>query len=337
MPKVLVTGGSGFIATHILDILLQQGYEIVTTVRSETKASQIRAKYPGAPLSVVIVPDIASPNAFEGVLAKDGAGLDYVQHTASPFHYKWKEARSEVLDPAINGTTSVLAAVARHAPAVKRVVVTSSFAAIATEADLENPTRTFSEADWNPSMYEDGLTGPPATTYHVSKKYAEKAAWDFVEKNKPVVFGPIAHHLDSLHQVNTSNGRFVDLIQGKWKAEIPAAGVSIWVDVRDVASAHVRAMERPEAGGKRFFTTAGYYDNRAVLRAVAAAKLPELVATDAIPADVDTVKGALGADYAPERTHKFDNATTTKILGICWTPLEKTVVDTVQSLLQIPP
>ncbi|KAI1389115.1 NAD(P)-binding protein [Hypoxylon trugodes] len=345
MPKVLLTGGSGFIAAHVLDILLKRGYEVITTVRSETKATQIRTKYPNAPLSVAIVPDIAAPNAFDDVLAQNGSGLDYVQHTASPFHYKWKDARTEVLDPAINGTNSVFAAIAKHAPAVKRVVVTSSFAAIITEGDLVNPARTFSEADWNPSTYEDGLTGAPATTYRVSKKYAEKAAWDFV-KNKPgfdvaticppMVFGPVAHHLDSLSGINTSNSRFVDLIQGKWKTEIPNSGVFVWVDVRDVAEAHVRAMELPEAGGKRFFTTAGYYDNRSILRVVSAAKVPELVEKDALPTDVDAVKGAPGADFAQEKVHKFDNAFTTKTLGISWTPLEKTAVDTVKSLLQIP-
>ncbi|KAI1214281.1 NAD(P)-binding protein [Annulohypoxylon truncatum] len=340
MPKVLLTGGSGFIAAHVLDILLKKGYEVVTTVRSETKASQIRAKYPGAKLSVAIVPDIAAPNAFDSVIAGE-PGIDYVQHTASPFHFNWKDARTELLDPAIEGTNSVLRAIKKHAPGVKRVVLTSSFAAIITEADLTNPNKTFSEADWNPSTYEDGLKGPPPTSYRVSKTYAEKTAWDFVKNEKPgfdlaticppMVFGPVAHHLDSLSGINTSNARIADLIQGKWKTGIPPSGVYLWVDVRDVANAHVSAMEIPEAGGQRFFTTAGYYDNVQIAKVVRAA-YPDLA--DKLPTDATPV--AKGGSLPEEGAYKYDNSRATKVLGIDWIPLEKSVADTVETLLTIP-
>ncbi|KAI2471526.1 NAD(P)-binding protein [Annulohypoxylon bovei var. microspora] len=340
MPKVLLTGGSGFIAAHVLDILIKKGYEVVTTVRSETKASQIRAKYPGAKLSVAIVPDIAAPDAFDSVIASE-PGLDYVQHTASPFHFKWTDARTELLDPAINGTNSVLQAIKKHAPGVKRVVLTSSFAAIITEAELSNPAKVFSEADWNPSTYEDGVKGPPPTSYRVSKTYAERTAWDFVKNEKPsfdlaticppMVFGPVAHHLDSLSGINTSNSRIAALIQGEWKNEIPSSGVYLWVDVRDVAYAHVKAMELPEAGGQRFFTTAGYYDNIKVAQAVKAAypNLADKLPTDSTPA-------AKGAAFPAGGTYKYDNSRATKVLGIDWVPLEKSVADTVETLLTIP-
>ncbi|KAI1471949.1 putative NAD dependent epimerase/dehydratase [Daldinia caldariorum] len=341
MPKVLLTGGSGFIAAHVLELLLKRGYEVLTTVRSETKASQIRAKYPGAKLSVAIVPNIAVPNAFDEVIANN-PGIDYVQHTASPFHFKFSDARTELLDPAINGTKGILQAIAKHAPSVKRVVVTSSFAAIISEAKMNDPTTVFSEADWNPSTYEDGLKGPPPTSYRVSKKCAEKAAWDFVEQEKPgfdlaticppMVFGPVAHHLDSLRDINTSDQRFVDLMQGKWNDEIPASGVFLWVDVRDVALAHLRAMEIPEAGGQRFFTTAGYYDNARIARVVRDG-LPDLAAAGKLPGD--NVRLAPGAEK-PAQVFGYDNSRATKVLGIDWIPLEKSAVDTVKSLLEIP-
>ncbi|KAI6084241.1 NAD(P)-binding protein [Hypoxylon rubiginosum] len=341
MTKVLLTGGSGFIAAHVLDLLLKRGYEVVTTVRSETKASQIKAKYPGAKLSVAIVPDIAQLGAFDDVIASN-PGLDYVQHTASPFHFKWTDAKTELLDPAINGTNSVLSAVKKHAPGVKRVVVTSSFASIVSDAGLTDPTKVFSEADWNPSTYEDGLTGSPATSYRVSKKEAEKAAWDFVAAEKPnfdvaticppLVFGPVAHHLDSLAGINTSNARYVDLIQGKWASEIPASGVYLWVDVRDVALAHVEAMERPEAGGKRFFTTAGHYSNKKIAQVVRDS-FPDLA--DKLP-DPATVKVAPGGDLPEGGVYGYDNSRATKVLGIDWISLEKTSADTVKSLQEIP-
>lgn len=77
-----------------------------------------------------------------------------------------------------------------------------------------------------------------------------------------MVFGPVVHHLASLDSINTSNERIVALVQGKWKDAVPDTGVFAWVDVRDVALAHVLAIEKPALGGKRLFATAGYFSNR---------------------------------------------------------------------------
>ncbi|KAI1492418.1 NAD dependent epimerase/dehydratase [Biscogniauxia mediterranea] len=335
MPKVLLTGGSGFIAAHVLELLLKRGHEVITTVRSEEKASKIRAAHPNAKLTVAIVPDIAQPGAFDEVAKTPG--LDYVQHTASPFHYNWEDAKTELLDPAIKGTTSILEAVKKYAPTVKRIVITSSFASILSTEALQNPKKVFSEADWNPDTYEDGLNGTKAIAYRVSKKVAEKTGWDFVEREKPnfdlaticppLVFGPVVHHLNSLSAINTSNERFVQLIQGKWKSEIPPTGVFLWVDVRDVALAHVNAMERPEAGGKRFFTTAGNFNNRDLV-AIVRKNFPALAAQ--LPDE--SVKGG---EYPEEGAYGYDNSQATNVLGIEWVSLEKSVTDTIKSLQDI--
>lgn len=332
MTKVLLTGGSGFIAAHILELLLERGHDVVTTVRSEDKASKIRSAHPDAKLSVVIVPDIAQPDAFDEVVKTPG--LEAVLHTASPFHYNWTDPKTELLDPAIVGTTSVLRAIRKSAPGVRRVVVTSSFASILSEAGLGDPAKVFSEADWNPNTYEDGLGANKATSYRVSKTLAERAAWDFVSNEKPafdlatvcppLVFGPVVHHLNSLAAINTSNARFVDLITGKMKAEIAPTGVHFWVDVRDVARAHVEAMERPAAGGQRFFVTAGKFSNREIV-AAARKNFPDL--RDQLPA-----ADAPGGDYPEAGFPGYDNARATEVLGIDWIPLEKSTVDTIKSL-----
>ncbi|KAI0479440.1 NAD(P)-binding protein [Xylariaceae sp. FL0804] len=339
MPKVLLTGGSGFIAAHVLEQLLERGYDVVTTVRSEDKAEGIRAAHSGAgaKLTVAVVPDIAQPGAFDDVFRQHGSGLEYVQHTASPFHYKWSDAKTELLDPAINGTEGLLKAVAAHAPGVRRVVVTSSFAAILSEARLTDPAKTFSEADWNPSTYEDGLRGPPPTSYRVSKTCAEKAAWDFVAKEKPgfdlaticppMVFGPIAHNLRSLSNVNTSNERLVALMHGDWRDGIPATGVGLYADVRDVARAHVEAMERPAAGGQRFFTTGGFFSNRDIAAAVRQA-FPDLA--DKLPGE-----GVAGGEFTPDACCKYDNKRATEVLGIDWISPGKSVVDAVRTLREV--
>ncbi|KAI0136963.1 putative NAD dependent epimerase/dehydratase [Xylariales sp. AK1849] len=333
MTKVLLTGGSGFIAAHILELLLQRGHEVVTTVRSEEKASKIREAHPNAKLTVAIVPDIAKPDAFDEVVKTPG--LEVVLHTASPFHYNWSDPKTELLDPAIIGTTSILKAIKDAAPGVKSVVITSSFASILSTAGLEDPKKVFSEADWNPNTYEDGLKDNKATSYRVSKTIAEQSAWKFVEKEKPnfnlaticppLVFGPVVHHLNSLSAINTSNQRFVDLIQGKMKSEIQPTGAHLWVDVRDVALAHIEAFERwPEASGKRFLATAGHFNNRILVEAVRK-NFPEL--EDKLPSG--NVKGG---DYPEAGVYGYDNSRATKVLGIDWISFEKSCVDTVKSL-----
>ena len=311
---------------------------MVTTVRSEDKAAKIREAHPGAKLRVAIVPDIAAPDAFDQVVAKEAEGLVYVQHTASPFHYGWTDARTELLEPALEGTRSILRAVKKHAPSVRRFVVTSSFAAIISADGLKDPSKTWSEADWNPVTYEDGLRGDKVTGYRASKTVAEHAAWDFVASERPnfnlaticppVVFGPFAHHVPSLAAVNTSNQRVADLVAGKWRAagEIPHPGVWLWVDVRDVALAHANAMERPEAGGQRFFVTAGLHGNKDIADAARRNFGTELA--DRLP-PADTPGGALPP---PGEVYGYDNSRATKVLGIDWIPLEKSIVDTINSL-----
>ncbi|ETS76903.1 hypothetical protein PFICI_10777 [Pestalotiopsis fici W106-1] len=334
MTKVLLTGGSGFIATHILEILLQRGHEVITTVRSEDKATRVRDAYPNSAITVAIVADIVKPNAFDSVVKTPG--LQAVIHTASPFHYNYTDAKAELLDPALLGTTSVLKAIHELAPGVKRVVITSSFAAMLSEETLSDPNTVFTEASWNPYTYEDGLKDDKVKAYRTSKTIAEKAAWQFMQDHQPgfelaticppLVFGPVLHHLDSLSAINTSNQRFVDMVRGAWKDQIPETGTYLWVDVRDVARAHVLAFEKSTARGQRYFITAGRFNNRD-LAAIVRDSFPELEST--LP-DIEIT----GGGYPEAGIYGYDNAKASKELGIDWMSLEKSATDTVRSLLK---
>lgn len=247
------------------------------------------------------------------------------------------DPQKDLIDPAVNGTTGILKAIAKSAPSVKRVVVTSSFAAILDASKMSDPTATFTEKSWNPVTLADIHQGP-GIAYRASKTLAEKAAWDFVQSgsakfdlvtvNPPMVFGPVVHHLASLDSINTSNERIVGLVQGKWKSDdgaLPDTGVFAWVDVRDVAEAHVDAFEKPQLGGRRLFTTAGYFSNKAIFDIVRK-NFPEL--KDKLPAE-----DAKGGELPPkDKLFVIDNSETTKTLGVQWRPLETTIVDTVKSL-----
>ncbi|KAL6400058.1 hypothetical protein AUP68_15750 [Ilyonectria robusta] len=123
MTRVLLTGGSGFIATHVLEILLSRGHSVVTTVRSLDKAENIKKAHPDVGkdrLDFAIVPDIARLDAFDSAVVSEPP-FEAVIHTASPFHYNVTDVQKDLLDPAIVGTTGILKAIAKNAPTVKRV------------------------------------------------------------------------------------------------------------------------------------------------------------------------------------------------------------------------
>jgi len=261
---VLLTGASGYIAAHVLDILLQRGYKVRCTVRSQDKFEKILAKYPGKKdqLELAIVKDIAVAGAFDEAVK----GVDGIFHTASPFHFKVTNNETDLLAPAIQGTLSVLSA-AKASPSVKRVVITSSFAAILDYGNKPE-THAYSEKDWNPITYEEAAKGNAIMGYVGSKKLAEKTAWDFLEKEKPhfeittmcppMVFGPIEHHIEQLKDLNESQRNIYDYTSGQ-KKEIEAPRTVIYVDVRDLALAHVLAYESSKAANQRYFISAGSY------------------------------------------------------------------------------
>lgn len=139
------------------------------------------------------------------------------------------------------------------------------------------------------------------------------------------MFGPIVHYLNSLESLNTSNQRLRNLIQGQMKEKIAPTGTFLWVDVRDVALAHVRAIEVPEAGGERFFVVAGFFSNKEL--ADMARETHSKLESKLPPADSSS-------DF-PENIYEIDNNKSQKILGIKYRPLKQTVSDTIDSLLAV--
>ena len=274
----------------------------------------------------MIVKDIAQEGAFDEAVKSDPP-FEAVLHTASPFHFNVTDPKKDLLDPAIIGTTGILKSIKQSAPSVKRVAITSSFASI---LNAQKHEKSYSEANWNP-VTEEEATSDPATAYRASKTFAEKAAWDFVENEKPnfqvsticppLVLGPIVSYLNSLDSVNTSNQRILNMMKGKCRDGLPATGVFIWIDVRDVALAHVKAIEVPEAAGKRFFCTAGYMDNSKIAQVIKdnfpqyAGGLPDKMESD-MPADI----------------FEIDNSQSKDVLGLKYRPFDEAIKDTVKSL-----
>ncbi|KAJ3049292.1 hypothetical protein HK097_009703 [Rhizophlyctis rosea] len=259
--KVLLTGASGFIAAHILQQLLDQGYHVRGTVRSEDKAELLRKKFANDKLEVVAVGELTKEGVFDDVVK----GVDIIIHTASPVTLSDSDdPYKDVVNPAVQGTLSVFTAVQKDSQfRVRRIVVTSSFAAIWHTAPKGY---VYKDDDWN----EESQPGQSTLhTYRASKTRAERAAWDFLKTHNPAytlsvihpvfVLGPPIQPLPSgLQSLNHSSHTHYSHLQNPTLATSNPE-TRAYVDVRDVALAHIRAFQRDEAQGKRFLTAAGVF------------------------------------------------------------------------------
>ncbi|CUA72462.1 DNA mismatch repair protein msh3 [Rhizoctonia solani] len=213
--RVLVTGINGFIGLQVARVLNERGYTIVGAVRHESKTAQLRKLLPQAiangSLTFGVVPDITKSDAFDEILSSKGP-FDAVIHAGSPISHGLEDVERDIYQPAIEGTLGILRSIKAHAPSVKRVIITSSFVAIVDRSKGARPGYTYSEKDWSPVTREQGLENIWAG-YTASKILAEKAAWNFVETEKPnftittlcppFTYGP-ADQATSTHNLNES-------------------------------------------------------------------------------------------------------------------------------------
>ncbi|MBV4355857.1 SDR family oxidoreductase [Pinibacter aurantiacus] len=261
---VLVTGGTGFVAVHVIFKLLQEGYVVRTTLRSLSRKEELIAALRSAGIN-----DFDRLSFIEADLLKDENwddavdGADYVLHLASPFPGKEPKDENELIVPARDGALRVLKA-ARNA-GVKRVVLTSSFAAIGYS--VHEKGHVFTEEDWT-----DASAAIPA--YIKSKTVAEKAAWEFVNTEgnglefvviNPVgIFGPVLGNILSASVDVVIKG----IIEGTTTIS-PDLTLGV-VDVRDVAGIHILAMTNAAASGQRFLAAAdgvmSFYDVAQLIR-----------------------------------------------------------------------
>jgi nucleoside-diphosphate-sugar epimerase len=301
---VLVTGGSGFLGTHIIAKLLQQGFTVRTTLRSINKKQQVIDA-----LRKANITNVEKLSFIEAELGKDDnwneavKGCHYVLHVASPLLLVEPEDENEIIIPARDGVLRVLKA-SRDA-GVKRVVLTSTFGAIGYSIDPKN--HVFTEADWtDPSA--------PLAPYIKSKTIAEKAAWDFVAAEggsleltviNPVgIFGPALGNDYSVSIVLIKN-----LLEGNMNMDYTNFSFGV-VDVRDVADLHIKAMVLPAAKGERFLVAADgamtFYDMAELIRKERSQRSAKIE-------DLNTIDKA---DYI-----QLSNAKAKKLLD--WKPISK--------------
>jgi dihydroflavonol-4-reductase len=333
--KILLSGATGFIAGHTIERLLAAGHDVVGTVRDphNTAKNAHLLQMPGAADHLTLVAsDLTDDDPFNAFV-----DVDVILHMASPYVMNVMDAQRDLVDPAVQGTLSMLSAAA-NSPRVRRVVLTSSMAAITDEPD----GRVLTEENWND---KSTLTRNP---YYYSKTMAERAAWNFMEREKPgfdlvvinpfLVIGPA-----QTAAINTSNQTFVDILNGTY----PAVMALEWgfVDVRDVADAHVAAIDAKVPSGRYIAASANMKMAEVVdlMRdeGFGAAKLPKLKLTGA----VGTTLMKLVSYSQPSgigsylRTHlgrvpRFDNGKIRNVMGLKFRAPEGSIRDTLDDLVK---
>ena len=251
-PKqpVLVTGGTGYLASWIIRYLLEQGTPVNTTVRN------LSDKKKHAFLLDMAEELNGSLRLFEADLLREGSfkeamkGCSVVFHTASPFYVtRIKNPVKELIQPAVQGTATVLNQ-ASQTDTVRRIVLTSSVAAIYGDAidSQKIADQTFDESYWNNTSSEEHQP------YSFSKTLAERKAWEIAEKNSPwdlVVMNPSFILGPGLNK--RTSGSSTTIMLQMAKGDMKFGAPDFWygmVDLRDVAKAHIAGAYTPSASGR---------------------------------------------------------------------------------------
>jgi dihydroflavonol-4-reductase len=330
---VLVTGGTGYVGSWCIIELLRQGYRVRTTVRDRGRSGELRTAMAREVQHIehfeIIKADLESDEAWPEAV-KD---CRYVLHIASPFPPKQPKDAEQLIRPAREGTLRVLKACLEAN--VERVVLTSSSSAMAYPTG-ETPELVTEEYWTDPDH-------PSATPYVKSKVWAEAAAWEFVAHNErsdlltviapSTILGPVLNK-----DFSYSLRSVACLLDGSVPA-IPRLGFA-FVDVRDVAELHLRAMTTPAAGGQRYLASGEFHwleEVAAILRSSLGAegkRVPRYRAPDFM------VK--LLAKFNPElrsvikelgQRRVFSSEKARQMFGWSPRPFQETVVDCATSLI----
>ncbi len=337
MKKVLLTGASGYIGKHITLRLLADGYSVRASVRNSAKADEVHAAMKAhlpegfaldKKLSFVEL-DLESDHGWSAALK----GMDVLIHSASPFPISSPKDENELVRPAVDGTLRALKAA--HEAGVKRVVLTSSVAAI-YGTDLPAGKTEFDETVWSDPNH---IVGRQA--YTKSKTLAEKAAWDYLaaeaKEIKLTTVNPVLVVGAPLDRHFGSSVSIVERILNGKDPMLPDISFSL-VDVRDVAEMHVKAIGMKEAEGQRFIASAGHRTFIQIAKALKAAfpkrKISTIKAPSAVIRMLALFDGEVKAVLPTLGKHIGVNSNKARtVLGIDFVPVEDSLVETAKYLL----
>lgn len=309
---VCVTGASGYIASWLVKLLLQGGYTVNATVRDPVdpkKTEHLRALDGASERLHFFKANLLDQGSFDAVVD----GCECVFHTASPFYHDVTDPQAELIDPAVKGTLNVLGSCTKSS-SIKRVVVTSSMAAVVYNGKPRSPEVIVDET-W---FSDPEVCKQSKSWYILSKTLAEEAAWkfskengiDMVTINPAMVIGPLLQPT-----LNTSAAAILKFINGASTFGNATFG---WVDVKDVAKAHILAYEVPSASG-RYCLVERVAHNSEIVKII-----QELYPSLQLPKEC-----ADNNPFPPKYQVSKERA---KSLGIDYIPLETSIKETIESL-----
>lgn len=336
---VLVTGGNGYIASWLVKYLLEEGVDVHATVRDPSNQAKVghllKAAKSAQGKLTLFKADLLSEGAFDAAMQ----GCELVFHTASPFVIKGlSDPQKDLVDPAVKGTRNVLEA-ANRVPGIKRIVLTASVVSIYGDAiDMKNAgLAAFTEAQWNTTSSVDHQP------YNYSKVAAERAAWeiakaqsrwDLLTINPGLVLGPSL----SLASDSASLATLKELADGTMMSGVPKMEFGL-VDVRDVALAHIKAGFTPSASGRHIAVSRSVtlWEMAQILKAKFGGgyRWPMMIAPKPIVWLLAPTQGITRKFISTNAGWplKFDNSYTRKDLGMEFRPVETTLAENFQQML----
>ncbi|MBH0005025.1 NAD-dependent epimerase/dehydratase family protein, partial [Pseudoalteromonas sp. SWYJZ12] len=316
--------------------LLQKGYKVRGTVRSLSSANYVKKEFAsfGSNFELVEVPDIVAPNAFADAVH----GADAVVHIASPVTMDAKKPEEQYV-PAVDGSLNLMRTLAKE-PSVKKLLFTGSIGSVIMTA--KDPTKeVITPNDWNIATEQlANNLDDPLIGFHIyvgSKLVAEKAAWKFLEEEKPgftmssvlpaVSLGPIHKAITRPPRHDVSLGWLYDYIADPpRKTGASPAKITLFVHVFDVADIFVASLTSPEADGQRIIAL-GEKNSYAAVADILRKAYPDRK----IP-PTDPNEPAMG--FPGAEVIQFDVSLGTKLLGGKWRSLEQMVLDGAKDLVE---
>ncbi|KAF8953556.1 D-lactaldehyde dehydrogenase [Flammula alnicola] len=329
--KILVTGANGYVAMWVIRTLLEQGYSVRGAVRSNDKGKRLREYFEayGDKVEWVVVEDITKDGAFYEAVK----GVEGIEHIASPAHLDPQiDDPDDFIRPAVHGTVGILRSALKAGTQIKRVVVTSSIAAVVSM--VTGSPRTFDEKDWGDefvkTVEEQGKMSPTIVKYAASKTLAAKAAWEFYSKHKTeiswelvalcpsLILGPPLQEVKVPAHLNDSLAVWFNIVF----TEMPDSLLKDthgYVHVRDVAAAHVLALNKEDAAGQRMIISSGTTTGQDLRNVIYSLK-PEYYNSGVLPRGTPDLETVVTSVYNADKSKK--------ILGLEYKSLTEIINDT---------
>lgn len=335
MPATLLTGANSFVGAHVINSLIAAGHAVVGTVRRENLIEQIYALHPEwkDKLELIVVKDYADESGWDGVFAK--YSVDHIVHVAAPLldNPANTDYTRDYLKPTVDGNLALLRSAHQRAYSVKSIAVTGSVNALTTGSPEELLAGPITNETWLPISQEQAREINNAyISYCSAKKEGELAIWDFVKTEKPsfavtvllpaLIFGPPLQPVKSLKSLNYSTSVIYSFINGTYDS-IPATTFPSFVDVRDLADAHVKVLTDEKTANRRLLINGKPMTYTMLVHALAT--VPELAGR--LPAD--------SGEDSRVTPAKIDADADNRLLGLTFRTVEETMADTANRLLEL--